>query len=158
MSHTKQKNPSVLENNGTRPERSGCTAAIAVAEKADRGDYLAPPAASAREMCACLSVLLCKKQQTNKQKNKNKNKNKTSCCYSVSPGRLILVHPYRGWANKLQVAQSNFTPVFFCSSRARSVISSRFSPDCLMLSASGAMSLKKRYMYTTMKSETEQYL
>ena len=50
--------------------------------------------------------------------------------------------PYRGWANRLQVAHSSFTPVFFCSSRARSVSWSRFCPDCLMLSPSGAMSLQ----------------
>lgn len=45
-------------------------------------------------------------------------------------------------ANKLQVAHNNLTPVFFCSSRARSVISSKFLFDSARVAPSGATSLE----------------
>lgn len=49
---------------------------------------------------------------------------------------------YLGWANRLHVAHSNLTPVFFCSSCARSTISSKFLLVSSKVDPSGAMSLK----------------
>lgn len=52
-----------------------------------------------------------------------------------------IVPNYLGFANKLHVAHNNFTPVFFCNSRARSVISSKLALVSAKVSPSGATSL-----------------
>ena len=50
---------------------------------------------------------------------------------------------YLGLAKRLQVAQRSLTPVFSCSSKARSVNSSRLEFVSFKFSPSGAMSLAK---------------
>lgn len=50
---------------------------------------------------------------------------------------------YLGWENRLQVAHRSFMPVLFCSSKARSVISSKFLFVSSNVFPSGDISLKK---------------
>ena len=60
-----------------------------------------------------------------------------TCIYNVSSLN------YLGLAKRLQVAQRSLTPVFSCSSKARSVNSSRLEFVSFKFSPSGAMSLAK---------------
>ena len=60
-----------------------------------------------------------------------------TCIYNVSSLN------YLGFAKRLQVAQRSLTPVFSCSSKARSVNSSRLEFVSFKFSPSGAMSLGK---------------